>query len=176
MTPFDNRPPVFQTARLTLRPRTMTDLEACLAMDRDPMVTRFVRGPWADPAAHRAFVEDRIWRAYPLGMGYWSIVALGGFVGWILLTPLDLRGPEIEIGWRLVRIAWGQGYATEAARPVLDHALHILGLRRVVADIDPANTASIGVARKLGLAPEGVVLHGGRTAIRHVAVAAKAPA
>lgn len=154
----------------------MTDLEAGFVMDRDPIVTRFIRGPWADRVAHRAFVEDRIWRTYPPGMGYWSIVALSGFVGWILLTALDLHGPDIEIGWRLVRAAWGQGYATEAARPVLDHALHALGLRRVVADIDPDNTASIGVARKLGLAPEGAVLHGGRTAIRYVAVAAEAPA
>jgi RimJ/RimL family protein N-acetyltransferase len=91
------------------------------------------------------------------------------FVGWILLTPLDLHGPEIEIGWRLIRAAWGQGFATEAARPVLSHALHTLGLRRVIADIDPDNTASIGVARKLGLAPDGAALHDGRTMIRHVA-------
>ena len=97
--------PTFRTSRLTLRQRDMGDLHACLAMDRDPLVTRFVRGPWEDPAAHRAFVEERIRHAYPPGMGYWSILA-PSFIGWILLTPLDLHGPEIEMGWRLIRKAW----------------------------------------------------------------------
>jgi RimJ/RimL family protein N-acetyltransferase len=161
--------PTFTTPRLTLRSRTLADLEACLAMDRDPLVTKFIHGPWTDPIAHRAFVEARIRHVYPAGMGYWSILASTGFVGWILLTPLDLHGQEIEIGWRLIRAAWGEGFATEAARPVLDHALHTLGLPRVIADIDPNNTASIGVARKLGFAPAGTVPYGGRTVVRHVA-------
>jgi RimJ/RimL family protein N-acetyltransferase len=161
--------PTFTTARLIIRPRTLADLDACLAMDRDPLVTKFIHGPWTDPIAHQAFIEARIRHAYPAGMGYWSIFTSARFIGWILLTPLDLHGPEIEIGWRLVRAAWGHGYATEAARPVLDHALHTLGLRRVVADIDPTNTGSINVARKLGLTPDGTSLYGGRTVIRYVA-------
>src|SRR6516165_8607457 len=67
--------PSFQTSRLTLRQRTTADIEACLAMDRDPEVTRFmVGGPWADPVAHRAFVEARIHAVYPPGMGYWSVL------------------------------------------------------------------------------------------------------
>ena len=137
-------------------------------MDRDPLVTKFIHGPWADPIAHHAFVEARIRQAYPAGMGYWSILTSARFISSILLTPLDLHGPEIEIGWRLVHAAWGHGYATEAARPVLDHALHTLGLQRVAADIDPTNTGSISVARKLGLVPDGTSLYGGRTVIRYV--------
>jgi RimJ/RimL family protein N-acetyltransferase len=167
--------PTFQTIRLNLRPRRMTELEACLAMDADPLVTRFIHGPWSDPTEHRAFVEDRIRRSYPTGMGYWSIFA-PAFIGWVLLTPLDLHGPEIEIGWRLVRAAWGHGYATEAARPVLDHALGALGLSRVVADIDPDNAASIGVARKLGFSPDGTVHYAGRTVTRHIATLNASPA
>jgi RimJ/RimL family protein N-acetyltransferase len=171
MTELCNQLPTFHTPRLVLRPRGMADLEACLAMDRDPLVTRFIEGPWPDPVAHRAFVEDRIRRVYPPGMGYWSILA-PVFIGWILLAPLGLHGPEIEIGWRLVRTAWGRGYATEAARPVLDHALRGLGSPCIVADIDPPNAASIGVARKLGLSPAGTVLYAGRTVTCYVAVAA----
>jgi RimJ/RimL family protein N-acetyltransferase len=106
---------------------------------------------------------------YPSGMGYWSIIAPEGFVGWVLLTPLDLHGPEIEIGWRLVRAAWGRGYATEAARPVVHHALSMLPLPQVIADIDPQNTASIGVARKLGFRPAGDVPFHGHMVVRYVA-------
>ena len=150
-----NRLPTFATTRLILKPRTMDDIEACLAMDRDPEVTRFIPGPWDDPAAHRAFVENRIRHAYPAGMGYWSILAPEVFVGWILLTPLDLHGPEIEIGWRLVRSAWSRGYATEAARPVLYHAFTTVAVSQLIADIHCKNTASANVATKLGFRPLG---------------------
>ena len=108
--------PIFETARLTVRPRSIDDLDACLEMDRDPAVARFIAGPWADPVAHRAFVENRIRHTYPIGMGYWSIMA-PEFVGWILLTPLDLVGPEVEIGWRVT--AKARGEATPRKRRVV---------------------------------------------------------
>jgi RimJ/RimL family protein N-acetyltransferase len=160
---------VFRTPRLNVRPRIIDDIEACLEMDRDPDVTRFIPGPWTDRLAHRVFVEERMRHIYPAGMGYWSIIAQQGFVGWILFTPLDLHGPEIEIGWRLIRAAWGCGYATEAARPILDHALNTLRLRQVIADIDPENRASLGVARKLGFRRAREVPFHGRSVIRYVA-------
>jgi RimJ/RimL family protein N-acetyltransferase len=161
--------PTFRTPRLIVRPRITDDLEACLAMDRDPEVTRFIPGPWTDPIVHRAFIEQRMRHVYPVGMGYWSIVAPQGFVGWVLLTPLDLHGPEVEIGWRLIRAAWGRGYATEAARPILQHAMNELRLQQVIADIDPENAASVGVARKLGFRPAAEVPFNGRTVIRYAA-------
>jgi RimJ/RimL family protein N-acetyltransferase len=65
--------PVFTTPRLVLRPRTLADAEAIMAMDRDPEVTRFIPGPWNDPDAHRAFTERRTLGPYPDGMGYWSV-------------------------------------------------------------------------------------------------------
>ncbi|WP_248304787.1 GNAT family N-acetyltransferase [Breoghania sp. L-A4] len=123
-------------------------------MDRDPLVTRFVLGPWNDEDAHRAFVVERTRGPYPAGLGYWSVfrgIGDAAFLGWILLIPEDTVGPEVEIGWRLERSAWGQGFATEAARPVIAHAFTQLALTRIVAGINPANTASIRVAEKLGL-------------------------
>jgi RimJ/RimL family protein N-acetyltransferase len=159
--------PTFQTSRLSVRPRRLEDLDVCLAMDRDPAVTRFIAGPWTDPVAHRAFIETRMRHAYPAGMGYWTVLAPEGFAGWVLLTPLDLHGPEVEIGWRLVRPMWGRGYATEASRAVLAHALDTLGMKEVVADIDPANHASAAVARKLGLRPTRQVPYAGRIVDRY---------
>jgi RimJ/RimL family protein N-acetyltransferase len=90
------------------------------------------------------------------GFGYWSVRARNdpdSFLGWILLTKLDLIGPEIEIGWRFSRAAWGRGCASEAAATVLRHAFATLGVDAVVADIDPANVASLRVAEKIGLRP-----------------------
>jgi RimJ/RimL family protein N-acetyltransferase len=164
--------PTFKTDRLVLRPRSLADTEACLAMDRDPEVTRFVSGPWSDPAAHRAFIEARTLGPYAPGLGYWAIRRRddpGSLVGWALLIPLDTVGPEIEIGWRLRREAWGQGLAAEAARPVLRHAFVTLKLPEVVADIDPANAASLKVAEKLGLGLKGTVLNQDKPALRYIA-------
>ena len=146
--------PVFATERLILRPRSLADYPACLAMDRDPEVVRYVPGPWSDAEAHRAFLHDRITRAYPDGLGYWCIFpkqAPRRFVGWVLLIPLDAVGPEIEIGWRLVRVAWGRGYAPEAAMRIVRHAFDGAGLDRIVADIHAENTRSRRVAEKIGL-------------------------
>jgi RimJ/RimL family protein N-acetyltransferase len=139
---------------LLIRGRTLDDLEACLAMDRDPEVTRFVKGPWNDPIEHRRFLEFRITRPYPPGLGYWSIrerAAPEVFLGWVMLIPDHGVGPDIEIGWRLVRAAWGRGIASEAARALATHALDTVKLSRVVADIDPDNKASRAVARRIGM-------------------------
>jgi RimJ/RimL family protein N-acetyltransferase len=145
--------PRFTTERLLLRQRTLADTAACFAMDREPEVTRFIDGPWSDPIAHRAFIEARTRGPFPEGLGYWTILrrADAVFLGWVMLIPRDAEGPEIEIGWRLNRAAWGHGHATEAAKPVLHHGLSTLGLAEIVADIDAGNTASIRVAEKLGL-------------------------
>jgi RimJ/RimL family protein N-acetyltransferase len=146
--------PSFETQRLIVRPRGIGDLNACLAMDRDPAVLRYIDVPWRSVEEHRQFVVNRITRAYPAGLGYWSVVLKlvpAAFVGWVLLMPYDAIGPEIEIGWRLLRSAWGVGYATEASLPVLRHGFETLGLDRVVADMHPDNAASLRVAEKLGL-------------------------
>lgn len=152
--------PTFETRRLRLRPRTLADTDACIAMDLEPGVTRYVAGPWGDPAAHRAFVEARTMGPYAPGLGYWVISPLeepAQFLGWVLLIPVNGRGPQVEIGWRLRREAWGFGFATEAAMAVLRHGLEGLGLAEIVADIHPDNSASRRVAEKLGFALREVV-------------------
>lgn len=156
--------PHFETERLILRPRAMADFEACLAMDRDPEVTRHIPGPWHDPVHHAQFLRERIAWAPGPGLGYWSIFPKerpAHFVGWILLIPCNGTGPEIEIGWRLIRQAWGRGYAPEAARAVLVHAFETLGLPLIVADIAPLNTGSQRVAAKIGMTCMENGAHGG---------------
>ncbi|MBN9137715.1 MAG: GNAT family N-acetyltransferase, partial [Phyllobacterium sp.] len=79
--------PTFETERLFLRPRTMADLEDCMAMDRDPEVTRFIPGPWTNPDAHRRFITARMEADFGPDLGYWSIFARDQpqrFLGWVL--------------------------------------------------------------------------------------------
>ncbi|WP_339859653.1 GNAT family N-acetyltransferase [Thalassospira alkalitolerans] len=145
---------ILETERLWLRPRTMDDLDDCFAMDCQPGVTDFVKGPWADAEEHRGFISDRIRMGYGKGLGYWTLFAKTApdrFIGWVLLIPEDAKGPEIEIGWRLKPEFWGRGYATEAAKTLLCHGFDNVKLPGMVACIDHRNAGSIAVARKIGM-------------------------
>lgn len=155
--------PSFKTERLILRERTLNDMDDCIEMDRDievvkyiPEIAELING--RNYNQHKAFVRKRMETVYTPGMGYWVIEAKeypGEFMGWVLLIPLDNRGPEIEIGWRLKRKYWGKGYATEAARVILQHAFDSLDLAKIVADIHKLNRGSILVAKKLGFQMQG---------------------
>lgn len=169
-----------QTARLILRPRRAEDFEACRIMDGDPEVIRYVGAPWRNEAEHLAFLRRRIAASYPPGLGYWSIFAAAApedFLGWIMLCAIEAAvevaepgpepGPDIEIGWRLKRAAWGQGFATEAALPILAQGFARAPMKAVVADIHPDNLGSQKVADKLGLKFSATVLYDGAPARRY---------
>lgn len=148
----------------------MNDFDACVAMDRDTEVIRFVGPPWSNDEEHLAFLHHRIATAYPEGMGYWSVFlqdAPTDFLGWIMLCPTSVGDGGVEIGWRLKRNAWGRGIATEAATPILRRGFATATLEQVVADIHPDNHGSIRVAEKLGLGFTGMVDYGGEAARRY---------
>ncbi len=108
------------------------------------------------------------------GFGPYAVVEeySGNLIGYCgLLHFPDVNGqPEIEIGYRLVRSAWGKGYATEAAVVVRDYAFNILNMKRLIAIIDPANTPSIRVAEKIGMHYEADVMFEGYDHPDHVYV------
>jgi RimJ/RimL family protein N-acetyltransferase len=152
--------PSFATRRLILRPRGAGDVDACLAMDADPQVRRHLHPNFRaafDADKHRALLRERVRKRYGPGLGYWVIAQQAepeGFCGWVELIPLE-DGPEIEIGWRLPRSAWGYGFASEAARAILAHGLTDLRLSEIVAVIDPDNRRSKAVAERIGMRAAG---------------------
>ncbi|MDQ0994272.1 RimJ/RimL family protein N-acetyltransferase [Streptomyces sp. V3I7] len=89
------------------------------------------------------------------GYGWWAVElqATGEFVGFAGLDQVDDGTPftGVEIGWRLTRSAWGQGYATEAARTVLAHGFDRLGLPEILAVTTAANLRSQAVMRRIGM-------------------------
>ncbi len=154
---------VLTTQRLRLRPRTMADLEACVAMDLDPHVSRFIYRQRPDPAERRAELRARIAAGWPTPGGIWVVEWQDApdFLGWCGLFPLEDSG-VIEIGYRYVPSAWGRGIATEAARAVLDHGFRSLGFDPIVAVTHPANLASQHVLAKIGLMPCGMAWYYGQ--------------
>jgi RimJ/RimL family protein N-acetyltransferase len=155
--------PVLHTERLRLRPRTLADLDANLAMDLDPRVHRYILAKAPDPEAWRARLAEQIASGWPPTGCIWAVERRDepGFLGWCGLFPLGYCG-LIEIGYRYVPAAWGQGIASEAAAAVLEHGFRALGLDPIVAVTHPDNLASQRVLQKIGLRPSGEAYHYGQ--------------
>jgi RimJ/RimL family protein N-acetyltransferase len=80
------------------------------------------------------------------------VPATGQFLGWFHLRPPEgAPVDEPELGYRLRRSAWGQGYATEGSRALIHKAFSELGARRVFAETMAVNSASRRVMEKAGL-------------------------
>jgi RimJ/RimL family protein N-acetyltransferase len=171
-----------ETERLVLRPLALSDLPALGAFYGDPEVMRYIgAGGPLDAAQSRGSLERMIASFEAQGFGQLAVDRIedGVFMGrcgllfwdtatWSPTLVLDATGPvEVEVGYLLGRGYWGRGYATEAATAVRDWALASLGLKRLIALIRAENEASIGVARKLGMEPDGEVEIFGRPAMRY---------
>ena len=83
--------------------------------------------------------------------GCWAIEREDGVAaGTLLLKPLPDGVGEVEVGWHLHPDSWGHGYATEAARAVVDRGFDA-GLPEVYAVVRPGNEPSLAVCRRLGM-------------------------
>lgn len=141
--------PVIETERLILRAPRMADwpaYEAVFTTDR----ARYMGGPFTAEEAFNDFAQAvSSWLLR--GSGMWTITAKGSddALGWLYLWQ-EWGDPEPEMGWVLVESAEGKGFAGEAARAVLPHALRLHGPGGFVSYIDEGNGASVRLAEKLG--------------------------
>ena len=171
--PTSYRVPVqIETSRLLLRPWHDDDRDVFAALHADPEVMVDAVGVLDRDESDAKF--DRYAAAYA-EVGYtrwWVERREGDFLGYVGLMPSPPGhpiGPHAEIGWRLVRPAWGRGYATEAARATLDDAFTRCGLTEVLAVTAAENLRSQAVMARLGLrrdpardfsVPDGRMFHG----------------
>ena len=149
-------PVALRGRRILLRAWRDDDLPAFAALNADPVVMRHFVSTLdrAESDALAARIRDAfVTRGYSL----WALevpgLAFAGFVG-LAPVPFALAGlddRQIEIGWRLARAAWGQGYASEAALLVLGHAFSELRLKQVVSFTALTNDASQAVMRRIGM-------------------------
>lgn len=149
---------VLTTERLVLRPATVQDHGTLLAHWAAPDVRQFLfDGAMLSAAEITEAIADSVRDFAVAGYGLWLIYEKNGteLVGTAGLRPLDDVG--LEIFYSLVPRSWGKGYATEAARAVVDNALGPLGLPEVLAEVDEGNVASVAVIKRLGMTPFEVV-------------------
>ena len=139
-----------ETSRLVLRVPRASDLDAWATMMADEETAKFIGGV-APRAVTWRMVMTMIGAWHAHGFAMFSVYEkdTGVWVGRV--GPWMPEGwPGTEVGWGITRACWGRGYAPEAAAVAIDWAFEHLGWTRVIHCIDPANTGSQAVARKLG--------------------------
>lgn len=145
-----------RTERLSLRPWTTSaaDLARLADLYSREEITRWVGGAPSVPPAElvrRWAIVHRLDDRY----GCWAVQPDDGTVAaTVLFKPLPDGVGEVEVGWHLHPDSWGRGYATEAARAVIDRGF-AAGVPEVYAVVRPGNRASMAVCARLGMAPLG---------------------
>ena len=117
----------------------------------DPAVRRRTGGP-STVEETRGIVARYVDAQRRDGYTYGAVIerVSGDLVGEAGLKPLDDTGPEVELGYAFRQASWGRGYATEAARAIIDRAFGQLGFERIYATARAENTGSRHVLEKLG--------------------------
>ena len=144
-----------ETERLLLRPVRGDDFESWAAFCADPETMHYLGGVQPRAIAWRAFLST-VGAWHVQGFSFFSVFERdsGQWVGRV--GPWQPEGwPGTEVGYSLARNAWGKGYATEAAAACIDWAVDSLGWTDIIQTIDPANTGSQAVARRLGASLRG---------------------
>jgi len=145
-----------RTRRLVLAPLAESDLPFIADLNADPEVVRFLYPRPLTPEESAARLRGWLDEAAD-GLGMWVGWAADEPVGlWMLMAPDGPRHEdaigEAELGYRLPRRSWRQGYATEGSRELLRHAFVDLGLRRVYAETMAVNEGSRATMAAAGLA------------------------
>jgi RimJ/RimL family protein N-acetyltransferase len=143
-----------ETERLRLRLWEEADRDHFATLNADRTVMKDLGGPLShDDSDAKLGRYLKAWESY--GYGRWLVETISGkFLGYCGVMPARGAHPigiHDEIGWRLIREAWGHGYATEAARAALIDVFRRVKLIEVLAYTDAQNIRSQAVMRRLGL-------------------------
>ena len=147
---------MLETERLILRAFVDADREPWAEMNADPQVMRHFPSTLSREEADA--VIDRVnGKIAETGVGFWALERKsdGQFLGFAGLNRIAHEHlpnfGQWEVGWRLARHAWGQGYASEAGAAALAHGFGKMGLTRILAYTAVTNTPSVAVMRRLGM-------------------------
>src|SRR3954471_23029779 len=152
--------PTLHTDRLRLRPFTGGDAEALFALQSNAHVLRYWDAPpWSERARAERFITACQQMAEGGSGARLAIdrVSDRAFIGWCSPTRWNPDYRSASMGYCLDDAAWGHGYATEAARALLQWAFDTLDLNRVQAETDTRNVASARVLEKIGFVREGTL-------------------
>lgn len=158
---------VIQTQRLLLRPFERADAGQVFEnYGSDEKVNRYIRfAPCASLKAAKAFIAMHLQQYRENDAFYgWAITLDGAVIGSIGLFDVDEDSEQCELGYSIGSRWWKQGYATEAAKAVLDYGFENIQAHRIFASYHVENVASGKVLARIGMKEEGILRDGQKNA------------
>ncbi|QDK44845.1 N-acetyltransferase [Bdellovibrio sp. ZAP7] len=150
------------TDRLELRPHRPDDVDFMVELNSDPEITRYVPDGPIDAAQASKLIASIRSQFLDRSIGRFVVIEkqTRKKLGWCGLKWIeDIQ--EIDLGYRFMKSAWGKGYAREAAQACLDYGFNTLKFEKIIAQIMPANTASVALAKRLGMKEVNRVIEDG---------------
>ncbi len=150
--------PIITTPRVVLRWISEDDIDSLYEIFSSPQVMRY----WSSaPLPDREAAAD-LQREIAEGnesetMLKWGLALRDSdtVIGTTTLFNLSLDNGRAELGYAMAHAHWGRGYMNEALTALVSHAFEVMELRRLEADVDPRNAASIRTLERLGFQREG---------------------
>ena len=147
-----------ETNRLILREILPTDVDGMFELDNDPEVHKYLGNNPIQTKVQAAEMIQFIRQQYiDNGIGRWAVIdkQTNNFMGWaglkLITEQINNHINYLDLGYRLIKKYWGQGFATEAAQASLVYAFEELNAAAVIGITDSNNTASHQVLTKVGL-------------------------
>lgn len=152
---------MIETSRLILRPMRFDDASDLLEYQSNPDIVRYI--PW--PEGNAETVKKHIERTLadskelPLDEGdylvlVWELKDSGKVIGQSNISMQSKEHLRGEVGWVTHQDYQRQGFAFEASKAMLKFGFEVMGLHRIVAEMDTRVPASAAVAQKLGMRKE----------------------
>jgi [ribosomal protein S5]-alanine N-acetyltransferase len=144
---------IFETPRLFLRQFTESDSNLIYKLNSDPEIIKYVHEALLENEEQaKKVLTDIILPQYKLNLGRWAIHKKDDyeFIGWCGLKYIEETG-IIDLGYRLIKSAWGKGYATEAAQYTIIYGLRDLKVKTITGMAHIENIASVKVLEKIGM-------------------------
>ncbi|HKJ15957.1 MAG TPA: GNAT family N-acetyltransferase [Xanthomonadales bacterium] len=150
--------PILHTPRLVLRPVQEGDVEDIYAIYSDETaLEHFAREPLEDLADAQKMLDDNLAFDEDKAAKFWAICLAESdrMIGTFTLFHISESNRRGEVGYILNREFWGNGYASEALKCMIDYCFDTLEFGRLEADVDPANTGSLRLLERNGFEREG---------------------
>ncbi len=144
---------IFETPHLFLRRFTEADAPLIFKLNSDAEVLKYLHEPALENEEQaKKVINEIILPQYVLNLGRWAIHTKANyeFIGWCGLKNIPETG-IIDLGYRLLKSAWGKGYATEAAQYTIIYGLRELKIKTITGMAHVENVASIKILEKIGM-------------------------